>query len=104
MEGIKKMDGVLCCNCHAGLLECQRHVFERGHILQCGCFDFDTFMLRALNKCRTVLISIDGFSMLPFISLHNRTAAINNQMNEFGYLDPIIKSPNPCAAHTIMLY
>lgn len=56
---------------------------------------------------RAIIISIDGFNVTPSISFHYYTvewsAVVNNQMNEFGYLDPIIDSP-PFVTCTIKLY
>lgn len=55
-----------------------------------------------------IIISIDGFSVPPSISIPNytveRSAVANNQINEFGYLDSIIASPSVCPTRTIILY
>lgn len=56
---------------------------------------------------RAIIISIDGFNVPPSMSFHYYTVewstVVNNQMNEFGYLDPIIESP-PFVKCTIKLY
>lgn len=64
--------------------------------------------VKNIHSWRTIIISTDGFNLPPSISFANYTveksAVVNNQINEFGYSDTIIAAPLPPVTCTTVLY
>lgn len=86
-----------------------RHIFRFPSVFLIFCGGLGQTSREACSLSWTaIIISIDGFSVPPSISIPNyaveRSAVANNQINEFGYLDSIIASPSVCPTRTIILY